>query len=143
MLVHVWNFHPNHGALVNGFYASDFGGVHFIGCQVDAKTFEVPFRIDGTNHPSIMVGCQILCDDGTDNTGSAIQIGTGGKVSAVANVITCDASHRFAADFSGDLTGLSVIGQQNRNVVTPVAGPGVRAAGAIRSVSPTDLSAMA
>jgi hypothetical protein len=54
-----------------------------------------------------------------------VSVGSGAHVVAVGNTITCDATKRFAVDFSGRLALLSVHAHQNKNVVSPVANTGV------------------
>lgn len=122
--VHVWNFQSTQGALVNGFYDT-IGGVIYAGCQVDCATYEVPFRFTGTNHPNQMVACQVNCSldtaSSTDNVGSAVQVDAGVQLAAIGNTITCNASKRFAADYTINATAiLQVDGNQTKNVVTPV-----------------------
>lgn len=123
--VHVWNFQAGHGPFINAFYDA-IGGVIIANCQVDCATFEVPFRFGSTSgHPSAMIGCQIHCNVGTDNIGQAIEVDSGTQLSAVGNVITCAAGTRFAVDFAGTLTQLTIVGHQNKNVVSPVATAGI------------------
>jgi len=123
-LVHVWNFQADHGALQNAFYDS-IGGVIFTGCQVDCATYEIPFRFDGTAHPNAMVGCQINCSldtaSSSDNVGLAVSVAASVQLAAIGNTITCDASKRFAVDYSVNASAIvQFSGNQTKNVVAPV-----------------------
>ena len=126
--VHVWNYQPGHGALVNGFY-DNIGGVIYTGCQVDCATYEIPWRVDGTFHPNQIMGCQVNCSldtaSSSDNVGTAISVGTGAQLAAIGNTISCDVTKRFATDFSGSLALVTIHGHQNKNVVSPVGNSGV------------------
>lgn len=117
--VHVWNYTPEQGHLINGFHSANFGGVHFMGNQVDCGTGVVAFLIDGAspNHPSSVFGNQVHCTEGTDNTGYAFGTGSGSVVTFVGNTITCDVSHRYASSFGGTTTDTTRVGNRVVNVV--------------------------
>ncbi len=119
-LIHAWNYTPETGILTYGVHATDYGGVNIIGCQVDQNTSGYGFKIEGTAHPSVITGCQVHCTEGTDNSGRAVDIGTGSVVSYIGNTVTCDASHRYAADIGGDLSNVTAFANRTNNVVSPV-----------------------
>lgn len=67
-----------------------------------------------------MVDCISLGGaEGTDNTGTVVELGASVVVTAIGCAFVCGGSNRMATDFSGTLTNLRVFGHRTTNIVTP------------------------
>lgn len=114
--VHTWNFTAGHGTLLNAIHSTTFG-CNISNCQTDCGTATVPYQLEGSGELYTINQNNALCVEGTDNVGTCVSIGSGAIVASFGTSISCDPAHRFATDFSGDLTGLTALGTISKNVV--------------------------
>lgn len=147
--VHVWSALATEGPLAYGFYSTKFQ-CDFEQCQVDVPQCDTtvavriaalvgnPIRVYTINQLSVTV------TGGTDNTGNAITIDSGAKLTFTNSRIQCNsAAHRYAIDVSGDLSGLISSGNRTVNVVQTVAAyAGIRllAQSAVGVSAPADVT---
>jgi hypothetical protein len=116
--VHFWDFPATTGVMTNAIESTTYGCA-LSNIQVDCTTAHVPLSLNGSGVAYILNNILISCVDGTDNTGKAIELGSGVIVSASGLRIECDASHRYANDLTGDTNNFTAYGTVNVNVVTP------------------------
>lgn len=121
--VHNWA-RASTGVMTTGFLVTG-GSCTFVNCQADTAT-QIGFDLTGTGF--VLDACKIFNNNGTtatDNTMVGVQFRTANPQSTVSNLASqgYDSTHRIAADIQtadGTLTGLSVVGSSNVNVVTPI-----------------------
>lgn len=119
--VHPWNYRPADGTMDVCFHSTNYGFVRYSNCYADScSPGTIGWKFEGDASPSHMVDCISLGGaEGTDNTGTVVELGASVVVTAIGCAFVCGGSNRMATDFSGTLTNLRVFGHRTTNIVTP------------------------